>query len=160
MRKQYIWAYTRKTFDYSLEGYSHREHWSCTRWQCIMLVKDDKYHRLIGQQTSSTILSTKWHRLLPSGVIRDYLKEKELEDFSHFNNQTRLARKINDSQAKSSRRSLNVVVIKDHEGKTPRSVLCGLVYAPLLVTFCVYDDANKIPVDALGTLRNTRTLSL
>jgi hypothetical protein len=91
------------------------------------------------------------------------LKEKELEDFSHFNNQTRLARKINDSQAKSSRRSLNAVVIKDHEGKTPRSILCGLVYAPecaLLVTFCVYDDAKKIPVDALGTLRNTGTLSL
>jgi hypothetical protein len=28
--------------------------------------------------------------------------------------------KINDSQAKSSRWSLNAVVIKDHEGKTPR----------------------------------------
>jgi hypothetical protein len=43
----------------------------------------------------------------------------------------------------------------DHEGKTPGSVLCGLVYAPgcaLLVTFRVY-DAKKILVDALGTLR-------
>jgi hypothetical protein len=50
----------------------------------------------------------------------------------------------------------------DHEGKTPGSFLCGLVYAPecaLLVTFYVY-DVKKIPVDALGTLRTTGTLSL
>jgi hypothetical protein len=50
----------------------------------------------------------------------------------------------------------------DRKGKTPRSVLCGLVYAPgcaLLVTFHVY-DAKKILVDALGTLRTTGTLSL
>jgi hypothetical protein len=96
------------------------------------------------------------------GVIHDYLKGEQLKDFSHFNSQTRLARKINDSQVKSSRQNLNAMVIKDHEGKTPGSVLCGLVYAPecaLLVTFRVY-DAKKIPVDALGTLRNTGTLSL
>jgi hypothetical protein len=50
----------------------------------------------------------------------------------------------------------------DREGKTPGSVLCGLVYAPgcaLLVTFRVY-DAKKILVDTLGTLRTTGTLSL
>jgi hypothetical protein len=79
------------------------------------------------------------------------LKEEQLEDFAHFNSQTRLAWEINDSQAKSSRQSLNVMVIKDYEGKTPGSVLCGLVYAPectLLVTFRVY-DAKKILVDAL-----------
>jgi hypothetical protein len=54
------------------------------------------------------------------------------------------------------------MVIRDHEGKTPGSVLCGLVYAPecaLLVTFCVY-DTKKILMDALGTLRTTETLSL
>jgi hypothetical protein len=50
----------------------------------------------------------------------------------------------------------------DREGKTPGSVLCGLVYAhgcALLVTFCVY-DVKKILVDALGTLRTTGTRSL
>jgi hypothetical protein len=50
----------------------------------------------------------------------------------------------------------------DREGKTPGSVLCGLVYTPkcaLLVTFHVY-DAKKILVDALGTLRTIGTLSL
>jgi hypothetical protein len=90
------------------------------------------------------------------------LKEEQFKDFAHFNSQTRLARKISDSQAKSSRQSLNAVIIKDHEGKTPGSILCGLVYTlecALLVTFRIY-DAKKIPVDALGTLRNTRTLSL
>jgi hypothetical protein len=88
--------------------------------------------------------------------------EEQLEDFAHFNSQTRLAKEVNDSQAKSSRQSLNVVVIKNHEGKTLGSVLCFLVYAPecaLLVTFRVY-DTKKILVDALGTLRTTGTLSL
>jgi hypothetical protein len=50
----------------------------------------------------------------------------------------------------------------DREGKTPGSVLFGLVYAPgcaLLVTFRVY-DAKKILVDALGTVITTGTLSL
>jgi hypothetical protein len=49
-----------------------------------------------------------------------------------------------------------------HEGKTPGSVLCGLVYAhecALLVLIHV-NDAKKIPVDALGTLRTTGTRSL
>jgi hypothetical protein len=125
-------------------------------------VGGQEYHRLLCRQQSLTILSTNCHRSLPSGVIHNYLKEEQLESFVHFNSQTRIARKINDSQAKSSRQSLNVMVIKDHEGKTLGSVLCGLVYAPecaLLVTFRVY-DAKKIPVDALDTLRAIGTLSL
>jgi hypothetical protein len=49
-----------------------------------------------------------------------------------------------------------------HEGKTPGSVLCGLVYAhgcALLVLIRVY-DVKKILVDALGTLRTTGIHSL
>jgi hypothetical protein len=68
----------------------------------------------------------------------------------------------NDSRVESSRQNLNAMIETDREGKTPGSVLCGLVYTPgcaLLVTFHVY-DAKKIPVDALGTLRSTGTLSL
>jgi hypothetical protein len=48
------------------------------------------------------------------------------------------------------------------EGKTPGSVLCGLVYTheyALLVIIRVY-DAKKILVDALSTLRTTGTHSL
>jgi hypothetical protein len=37
-----------------------------------------------------TLLSKNKHRLLPSGAIRDYLKEEQLEDFAYFNSQTRL----------------------------------------------------------------------
>jgi hypothetical protein len=46
---------------------------------------------------------------------------------------------------------------KDHEGKTPGSLLHGLVYAheyALLVIYRIH-DTKKIPVDVLGTLRNT-----
>jgi hypothetical protein len=46
---------------------------------------------------------------------------------------------------------------KYHEGKTSGSILHGLVYAhecALLVSFRIH-DMTKIPVDALGTLRNT-----
>jgi hypothetical protein len=46
---------------------------------------------------------------------------------------------------------------KDHEGKNLGSVLHGLVFAhecALLVSFRIH-DTKKIPVDALGTLRNT-----
>jgi hypothetical protein len=67
-----------------------------------------------------------------------------------------------DSRVASSRQNSNSMIETDHEGKTPGSVLCGLVYAPgcaLLVTFRVY-DAKKILLDALGTLRTTGTLSL
>jgi hypothetical protein len=48
------------------------------------------------------------------------------------------------------------------EGKTPGSVMCGLVYAhgcALLVIIHVY-DVKKILVDVLGILRTTRTRSL
>jgi hypothetical protein len=50
----------------------------------------------------------------------------------------------------------------NREGKTPGSVLCGLVYAhecALLEIIRGY-DAKKILVDALGTLRSTGTHSL
>jgi hypothetical protein len=90
------------------------------------------------------------------------LKEEQLEYFAHLNSKTSLAKEVNNSQAKSSRQSLNAMVIKGHKGKTLGSILCGLVYAPecaLVVTFHVY-DVKKIQVDALGTLRTTRTLSL
>jgi hypothetical protein len=51
---------------------------------------------------------------------------------------------------------------KDHEGKTSGSALYGLVFAhecALLVNFRIH-DTKKIPVDALGTLRNTRIHAL
>jgi hypothetical protein len=67
-----------------------------------------------------------------------------------------------DSRVASSRQNLNAMIEKYREGKTPGSVLCGLVYAhgcALLVVICIY-DVKKILVDALGTLRTTGTCSL
>jgi hypothetical protein len=58
--------------------------------------------------------------------------------------------------------NLNAMIETYREGKTPGSILCGLVYAhecALLVIIRVY-DAKKILVDALGTLRTTGTCSL
>jgi hypothetical protein len=67
-----------------------------------------------------------------------------------------------DSRVASSRINSNAMIETDCEGKTPGSVLCGLLYAPgcaLLITFYVY-NVKKILVDALGILRTTGTLSL
>jgi hypothetical protein len=64
------------------------------------------------------------------------------------------------SRVALSQRNSNAVIY--HEGKTPGSVLCGLVYAhgcALLVCIRVY-DAKKNPVDTLGTLRITGIHSL
>jgi hypothetical protein len=65
-----------------------------------------------------------------------------------------------DSRVALSQQNSNAVIY--HEGKTPGSVLCGLVYAhgcALLVCIRVY-DAKKILVDALGTLRTPGIHSL
>jgi hypothetical protein len=59
-----------------------------------------------------------------------------------------------------SQRNSNAVTY--HKGKTPGSILSGLVYAhgcTLLVCIRVY-DAKKILVDTLGTLRITGIHSL
>jgi hypothetical protein len=65
-----------------------------------------------------------------------------------------------DSRTTLSQRNSNAMIY--HEGKTPGSILCGLVYAhgcALLVCIRVY-DVKKILVDALGTLRITGIHSL
>jgi hypothetical protein len=106
----------------------------------------------------------------------DYIVDKIKIDYSHrelfmkvkkdnsnilYIEQSNKAAKY-DSRVASSQQNLNVVVEIYHEGKTPGSVLCGLVYAyrcALLVFIHVY-DAKKILVDALGTLRITGIHSL
>jgi hypothetical protein len=67
-----------------------------------------------------------------------------------------------DSRVASSRQNSNAMIEIYREGKTLGSVLCGLVYAhecALLVLIRV-NDAKKILVDALGTLRTTGIRSL
>jgi hypothetical protein len=101
--------------------------------------------------------------ITPIGREFILVKVEQTQRFSELkqSNKTKMTARY-DSRVASSRQNSNAMIETDHEGKTPGSVMCGLVYAPgcaLLVTFCVY-DAKKILVDALGTLRTTETLSL
>jgi hypothetical protein len=98
-------------------------------------------------------------RLLPSGVIYE-LSKKTTRIFCTFQQSNKAA--TYDSRVASSQRNPNAMIEIYREGKTPGSVLCGLVYAymcALLVVIRVY-DAKKILVNALGTLRTTGTRSL
>jgi hypothetical protein len=67
-----------------------------------------------------------------------------------------------DSRVASSRQNSNAMIEIYREGKTPGSVLCGLVYAHgcALLEIIYVNDAKKILVDALGTLRTTGIHSL
>jgi hypothetical protein len=96
-------------------------------------------------------------RLLPSEAI---LSKRTTRIFCIFQQSNKAA--TYNSRVASSRQNSNAMIETYREGKTPGSVLCGLVYAheyALLVIICVY-DAKKILVDALGTLRTTGTRSL
>jgi hypothetical protein len=67
-----------------------------------------------------------------------------------------------DSRVASSRQNSNAMIEIYHEGKTPGSVMCGLIYAHgcALLEIIRVNDAKKILVDALGTLRTTGIHSL
>jgi hypothetical protein len=61
-----------------------------------------------------------------------------------------------DSRVASLQQYLNAMIEIDREGKTPGSVLCGLVYAPgcsLLVIFRIY-DAKKNSGGRIGYPEN------
>jgi hypothetical protein len=109
---------------------------------------DNRKHRLLIEIAIDFIVNkiTLEEVLLPSGEICDLLKnnstifgiETVKQGWSNQNYDARVA---------SSRQNLNAMIATDHEGKTPGSVLCGLVYAPrcaLLKKFRVY-DAKKNP---------------
>jgi hypothetical protein len=132
-RQSEFWAYAcLQVFKHSLGGYSHRERWARTRRYFLI-----KHCAKV---------------LLPSGA-----------SFYGCRNPNIFSQNLTatwDSRVALSQRDSNAVTC--HEGKTPGSVLCGLVYAhgcALLVSIRVY-DAKKILVDALGTLRITLIHSL
>jgi hypothetical protein len=93
--------------------------------------------------------------LLQSGEICDLLKNNST--FFGIETVKQGWRNLNyDSRVASSRQNLNSMIAIDHEGKTPGSVLCGLVYAPgcaLLETFRAY-DAKKNPGGRTGYPEN------
>jgi hypothetical protein len=87
-------------------------------------------------------------------------RKLQLKYFAHSNSQNKAA--TYDSRVASSRQNSNAMIEIYHEGKTPGSVLCGLVYAHecALLVFIRVNDAKKILMDALGTLRTTAIRSL
>jgi hypothetical protein len=135
-------------FDYSLGGYSHRERWPRTRRNSY----EHKGSREGEKKTwTSSLLSSEGVYINQGWITRIFPELKQSNKAATY-----------DSWVASSRQSLNAMIKIYHEGKTPGSVLCGLVYAhgcALLEIIRVY-DAKKILVDALGTLRTTGTLFL
>jgi hypothetical protein len=118
-----------------------------------------KYNRVqsttFSRQKISTSLSTKYRSFTPIG--RDIFKTRMYCIFQQSNKAATYNYRV-----ASSRQNSNAMIETYREGKTPGSILCGLVYAhecALLVIIRVY-DAKKIPVDLLGTLRTTGTRSL
>jgi hypothetical protein len=150
-RKSILEPIPERTFEYNLGGYSHQECWVRTRQNFIfkVLIKEVKEGLFIDAATIG-----REFMLVKNWTTRRFSVLKQ------SNKAETIARY--DSRVASSQQNSNAMIETYREGKTPGSVLCGLVYAPgctLLVTFCVY-DAKKILVDALGTLRTTGTLSL
>jgi hypothetical protein len=84
MGRQNIWVYTRKTFGYSLWGYSHREHWLCTRWQWTML---GKWSRISSTTLSTTIFNYIADKLTSITTIGSYsrlFEERTSQRFCTF----------------------------------------------------------------------------
>jgi hypothetical protein len=92
--------------------------------------------------------------ITPIGRYSQKVKKDNSKSCVYWFSQTK-AMKYN-SRVASSRQNLNIVVEIYHEGKTPGSVLCGLVYAhgcALLVCIRVY-DAKKNPGGRTGYPEN------
>jgi hypothetical protein len=144
----YLSLYSKQVFDYSLGGYSHRERWPRT-WRYLYMYKESKEgERRLGHRHYS-------HRegvhINQGWITWIFLELKSSNKAATY-----------DSRVASLRQSSNAMIEIYHEGKTPGSILCGLIYAhgyALLEIIRVY-DAKKILVDAQGTLRTTGTHSL
>jgi hypothetical protein len=146
IKEEMIWAYTRNKFTIIASGATPIG--SVGRapsdiFSCIKKAKEGE--RRLGQHRYShregVYINQGW-------TNRIFLELKQSNKAATY-----------DSRVVSSRQNLNAMIETYHEGKTPRSVLCGLVYAhgcALLEIIRVY-DMKKILVDALGTLRTTGT---
>jgi hypothetical protein len=145
----YLSLYSKNAFfDYSLGGNSHRERWSRTRRNLYRLERGKKAREDLERAITHI---GREYIFNPGGTTRRFSELKQSNKAATYN-----------SRVASSRQNSNAMIEIYREGKTPGSVLCGLVYThgcALLVIIRVY-DAKKILVDALGTLRATGTHSL
>jgi hypothetical protein len=144
----YLSLYLKHVFDYSLGGYSHRERWSRTRRNFYT----HKRVKKANEDLESVITPIGREYILNQGwTTRRFSELKQSNKAATY-----------DCRVASSRQNSNTMIETYREGKTPGSILCGLVYAhgcALLVIIHVY-DTKKILVDALGTLRTNGTRSL
>jgi hypothetical protein len=144
----YLSLYSKHIFNYRLGGYSHRERWPRTRRNFYMHKESKEGERRLGKHNYSH-----WEGIYinQGWTTRRFLELKQSNKAA-----------IYDSRIASSRQNSNAMIEIYHKGKTPGSILCGLVYThgcALLVIIRVY-DVKKIQVDTLGILRTTGTHSL
>jgi hypothetical protein len=141
-----------KTFNYSLGGYSHWEHWSCTR-------NIDYWLEAI---IDFIVNNMNIHCFTPIGRNLQLVTEKQPENFGYWNSQTRLTINSWYSSRVVAIKSLNVVVAKIMKVR-PQDLSCMAYYTHMNV-LCYYISVStirrKILVDALGTLRTTGILCL
>jgi hypothetical protein len=141
----YIWAYSRKNNSSTIAS-------GATPIGSARRAPNDVYSRILEQGRWRKI---RWNVITPIGsefLLKSWLYNPNI--FSQIKTATC------DSRVALSQQNSNAMIY--HEGKTPGSILCGLVYAhgcALLVCIHVY-DAKKILVDALGTLRTIGIHSL
>jgi hypothetical protein len=125
-----------------LRGYSHRERWARTRWYLFMNTGAKK-----AKEDSGSIITPIGRELfIDLGWITQIFRTLEQSNKAA----------TYDSRVASSWRNSNAVIEIYHGGKTPGSVLCGLVYAhgcALLVCICVY-EAKKNPGGRTGYPEN------
>jgi hypothetical protein len=75
LRWQYAWAYTRKTFDYSLGGYSHRERWSRTRWRINLRRTMKNYF----EKNDEELLQEERWRITLRRMMKNYFEKNDEE---------------------------------------------------------------------------------
>jgi hypothetical protein len=138
-----------KIFDYSLGGYSHREHWSCTRWRWNILTTYWVNHWLHCLKYQRRNLLFHSHR---EGFVTNW--RKTTQRFWVLKLPNKAHDKLMTLKPHHHDKKLECHDRKDHEGKTSGSVLHGLVYAhecALLVNFHIH-DAKKNPGGCTGYL--------
>jgi hypothetical protein len=138
-KEEYTFEPILKKFDYTLGGYSHRERWSCTRWRWKYQLRNRS-----KISTSSAVIE----HLMRKSTIHSHREgfatswRKQPKDFGYWNSQTKLPTNIMILKPRHRDKKLECRGRKDHEGKTSRSVLHGLVYAhecALLVNFRIHN---------------------
>ena len=147
--------------DQSLGGYSHRERWSRTRWKFSLRKATDKTKRKIIEyifggkhQESGKIFESIFggKHLTPIGSAGSHPKKSmNPKKWVIPSAEQRHPIKMLSERVRRDK-ILNAMIAKIHEGKTPGSILCGVVPAPecALPPIIHIDDMMKNPSGRVG----------